>query len=84
MKEIELTEDERKTLGEMLESPGWKIAEKVAKFAESQALEICGEITQDHRFYQGILVGIRGSWLYLASKVTPEKAAPEKKEDSYA
>ena len=77
-----LTPEDRNALREMLVTPGWQVAKRIAEYAEKQALELCATAEKDQRYCQGILRGIRGAWLDLISHLEPPQE-PKKNDDSY-
>jgi hypothetical protein len=54
-----LTFEEKVAVKGILDSEGWKALRKAMDAAIEQARGQCENVREDHRFYQGLLLGMR-------------------------
>jgi imidazoleglycerol phosphate synthase glutamine amidotransferase subunit HisH len=72
----EITADDRKALIDTIATPGWGVIKKIVDNAEEGALEICGRVDHDQRYYQGMLLGIQMLYKDIFSySVGPRKSS---------
>jgi hypothetical protein len=72
----EITPEDRKALIDTIATSGWEVIQKIVDNAERGALERCGNVNADHRYYQGMLFGIRNLYANILTEAKDPKAAP--------
>jgi hypothetical protein len=70
MIELKLTVEDKESLRQMLSSPGWLVAKRIWDYNERQALDYCGSVKEDHRYFQGLLNGIKGIYSQITGSVS--------------